>query len=583
MYLFSIDKLVKDTMSRKFMMVNKSEKLEKAIKIMLDENLREVFISNDVGMLMGVISLTDISKIENREEKQDEAVEKFIRRKELITVSKTDSLEFCRNLMIEKNIGRLPVIEDTRIIGVVREKEIRDYFYMGIEVITEKLNTTINNIHEGVCAVDQDGKVILWNESAEKLYNVPSEKVIGKNLKEYFPDAIMLEILKTKKPVSNRYHSPKENSYVVISAVPIIVNGEFLGVVSSERDVTEVKNLSSELRKANTTLRFLKGEVKKFSNENFGNIIGQSDELLKQIEVARQVAETEAAVLMAGESGTGKEVFARAVHDESGRSGLFVPVNCSAIPSGLFESEFFGYEEGAFTGAKKRGKMGVVELANNGTLFLDEIGDMPLFMQAKLLRLLQEKEFRRVGGEKNVTVNIRVISATNKDLKEMVSKGEFREDLYYRINVVEIYLPPLRKRKGDVAILIYHFLNEICEKYDIEVPEIREDVISTLESYSWEGNIRELKNTVERLVIMSKENIIKKEAIPEYILSKVNKKNKVIEYPLDLNEAKKKIEIDTINKALKIAKGNKVKAAHLLNVPRSTLYYKMENYGIETT
>ncbi len=579
MFLLEEKILVKDVMSDRFIILNEDGKLKEAIVKMLKKNLREVFLVDKKHNLKGVLSLTDLSRIEGIENKKEDIISKYMT-SNLIYARKTDTLFDCRNIMIENKIGRLPVLENGKLVGVIRDAEVRDYFYMKMEEISVKLNHIINNIHEAICAVDRRGRVILWNKKAERLYGVKAEKIIGKKVKELFPNAILVKVLETRKEISNVYHSPREGSYVIISALPVFVNGELVGAVSTDRDVTEVKQLSQKLERANTTLNFLKNEVKRFSSDNFGSIIGRSDKLLDKIEIARQVAKTDTTVLITGESGTGKEVFARAIHEYSGRKGIFVPVNCSAIPPELFESELFGYEEGAFTGAKKRGKVGVLELANNGTLFLDEIGDMPIFMQAKLLRVLQEKEFRRVGGEKNINVNVRVISATNKDLKKMVEEGTFREDLYYRLNVVGIELPPLRERKGDVILLIHHFLKEICKRNNIELPHIDKEVINILENHKWKGNIRELKNTVEYLTVMSKDNVINKDSIPDYILTEAKKGTLHKEYPLDLNEAKKRIEIDTINRALEIAEGNKVKAAQILNIPRSTLYYKLESYGI---
>ncbi len=576
MLLFSPNIIVKDVMSKKFITINKDEKIKSAIKLMMNNNLREAFIVDEKDEVYGVVTLTDISKIK---EEVESSVGQFVI-ENLITIEENETLINCRNIMVKRKIGRLPVVKDGKIIGVIREKEIRDYYYMKFEEMSEKLKHIINNIHEAVCTIDTEGTVLLWNDRAEKLYNLSSHEIIGKKLKDFFPNAMLLKVLKNRKKISNVYHSPRKGSYVVISAIPIFYKGELIGAVSSERDVTEVMELSQQLERANTTVDFLRDEVKKFTDDNFGNIIGKSPKLLSKIQLARHVAKTETTIFMTGESGTGKEVFARAIHEHSGRNGLFVPVNCSAIPSGLFESELFGYEEGAFTGAKRKGKIGVIELANGGTLFLDEIGDMPLYMQAKLLRVLQEKEFRRVGGEKNIAVNIRVISATNKDLKEMVEKGRFREDLYYRLNVVEIKLPPLRERNGDVIILVNHFLNEFCKKNNMKVPEIDTEVIKILEGYNWKGNIRELKNTVEYLVVMCRNNIITKESLPDNILNEKITTKTFKDYPLDLNEAKKRVEIETIKRALKIANGNKTKAAKLLNVPRPTLYYKLESYGI---
>lgn len=570
----------KEVMSKRFIILNENHKLDYAIEKMITNNLTETFVNNNEEKLIGILTLTDISKIKRKGLKLDVPIKNYMIT-DLITIEKECPLKECRNIMRENRIARLPVIEKGKLIGVIRVEEIRDYFYMKLEENSTKMMHLINNIHEAACSIDKEGTVVLWNKSAEDLYGVSAEEILGKKLKDFFPDAIMLKILEDKKPINNMYHSPRKDSYVIISAHPIYINNEFVGVVSTDRDVTEVKELSYQLEKANTTLKFLEDEVKRYSNEDFKNIIGKSDKVVEKIKIAKQVAKTETSILITGESGTGKEVFARAVHEHSNRKGLFVPVNCSAIPNELFESELFGYEEGAFTGAKKKGKVGIFELANDGTIFLDEIGDMPLNMQAKLLRALQEKEIRRVGGEKSISVNVRVISATNRDLKTMVKEGKFREDLYYRLNVVELKLPPLRERNGDVVLLTNYFLNEICKKSNRKIPQIEQDVINILQGYDWPGNIRELKNTVEYLLVMCKNNIIKKDIIPAHILEKTSKPIVEDDYPLDINLATKKLEINIIKKALKMTQNNKAKAAKLLNIPRSTLYYKIENYGIE--
>ncbi|MGO1370215.1 MAG: sigma 54-interacting transcriptional regulator, partial [Senegalia sp. (in: firmicutes)] len=272
-------------------------------------------------------------------------------------------------------------------------------------------------------------------------------------------------------------------------------------------------------------------------------------------------------------------------HDYSGVSGLFIPVNCSAIPNELFESEFFGYDEGAFTGASKKGKMGFFELANNGTLFLDEIGELPLFMQAKLLRVLQDNKFSRVGGEKLINTNVRIISATNKSLVDMVDKGNFREDLFYRLNVIEIELPPLRERKNDVVLLIHYFLKELAEKNNKKIPKISSNVLEILKKYNWKGNIRELKNTVEYLLVLSANDVIYENMLPHHILDEVGDYKKNIKDDIiksfDLNKSIEELEKKLINEALNESQGNKAKASKLLKIPRSTLHYKINNYGIE--
>lgn len=428
--------------------------------------------------------------------------------------------------------------------------------------------------------VDEDGIVRIWNESAEKLYKVNYEDIIGKNIAEVFPNAIVEHVRKEKIVVENKQHLPRENSHILANARPLYVEKKFRGAVSTDRDFKEVLTLYSELEQANSKLVFLENEIKRYSGV-FGNMIGISPIILNRISMARQIAPTSTSTMITGESGTGKEVFARAIHELSGRKGLFVPVNCSAIPNELFESEFFGYCSGAFTGANQKGKIGLFELADQGTIFLDEIGDMPLHMQAKLLRVLQEKEITKVGGANSIKIDARVISATNKNLNKMVKEGSFREDLFYRLNVIEIQLPRLKDRFEDIPILINHFLKEFANKNGRNIKAIDTEAIKILLNYDWPGNIRELMNVVEHMVVISDTEKIYKTSIPHYILSSDKSTNLNLDnYPLDLNLAIKNLERETIQRALSMAKNNKSKASKLLNIPRATLYHKIQEYNI---
>lgn len=437
-------------------------------------------------------------------------------------------------------------------------------------------------IYEAVCVINEDGIVVIWNKAAEKLYDISYDQIIGKGIEKFFPNAIVNNVRKTRVSIENKYHSPRKGSYILANSMPLYIKGVFKGAVSTDRDYAEVKKLYAELEDANSKLIFLKNEVKKFSGI-FGDIIGKSPNIVKKIEMARQIAPTHASVMITGESGTGKEVFARGIHELSGRKGLFVPVNCSAIPSELFESEFFGYCSGAFTGASKKGKIGIFEMANEGTIFLDEMGDMPLHMQAKLLRVLQEREIVRLGGEKSIKLDLRVISATNKNLRKMVEQNKFREDLFYRLNVAEISLPPLRDRKEDIPIFIDHFIKKFSSENSKHILKIQKEALSILSEYRWPGNIRELMNVIERIVITTTNGIIQKNSIPDYIISELKKNDSYKEYPLDLIEAIKKLEMDNIIKALNLTKNNKSKAASLLNIPRATLYHKLQKYKIKSS
>lgn len=572
--------LVKHVMSKDFLLIDKNEKLNSSIEKMLANNFEEMFIINENKDLIGLITLKDVSNIKKNNLNENLSVKEYMNSK-IITIDKEEDISKCRDIMLINKIGRLPVVENNKLIGVIRTKEIRDYYYMKVEELNVQLDNIISNINEAVCVINKEGIVVLWNKKAEELYDVMSHEIIGKKITDFFPNAMMWKVLKDKKPIYNALHKPKENSFVILSIFPVYIKGEFLGVVSTDRDVTEVIGLSQKLEKVTNTLNYLKKEVDKYSSNSFSHIIGKSDKILEKIEIAKQVSKSDISILITGESGTGKEVFARAIHEYSGKKGLFVPVNCSAIPSELLESELFGYEGGAFSGANKKGKIGLFELANNGTIFLDEIGEMPLFMQAKLLRVLQEKEIRRVGGTKSIKIDTRVISATNKDLKKLIKEGKFREDLYYRLNVVEIKLPPLRERKEDIVLLIDYFIEGICERNSLKLPKIDKEVYSILENYEWKGNIRELKNIVEYLIIFSKDGHISKDIIPNHIVLKNEYYRQKEEYLLDLNEAIKRLEIELIKKALKISNSNKAEAAKLLNIPRSTLYYKIDNYNIK--
>jgi len=290
--------------------------------------------------------------------------------------------------------------------------------------------------------------------------------------------------------------------------------------------------------------------------------------------------------LILGDSGTGKEVVARSIHNESKRKGSFIPVNCSAIPYTLFESELFGYEGGAFTGADKKGKIGKIEAANNGTIFLDEIGDIPLDMQPKFLRVLEDGIITKLGGFLDIELDIRIISATNKNLKELVLEGKFREDLYYRLSSVVVELPSLKERKDDIELFIYYFLEKFCMQYVVNIPEIPENILYNLVNYRWDGNIRELKNVIERIVIMLKSyktNNISLDFLPEYIhdeyaVPKPKLNNNI--GLLDLNTAVSNAEKKAILMALKHSKGNITKATKILNIPRTSLYYKLKKYNI---
>lgn len=365
--------------------------------------------------------------------------------------------------------------------------------------------------------------------------------------------------------------------------------GESIGNVTIYHDVSEVNRLKRELDRVNQKLR--KAEVK----YTFKDIIGKNPELLKVIETAKVAAMTPATILIRGESGTGKEIMANAIHNTSKRRNeKFVKINCSSIPEELLESELFGYKEGAFTGARRGGKKGLFQEADGGTLFLDEIGDVSPKMQVKLLRTLQEREIMPVGSTETIPVDVRVISATNKNLEEMVEDGEFREDLYYRLNVFPLYIPPLRKRKGDMEAIVLYLLNKYDSFYDRQVTSVDQQAVELLQKKDWPGNIRELENVISRALInldvqaqnLSVEDIAEALGGKEIRRKQTNADSEENEMnlellPQNLSDALKIVERQLIEKTLTKADGDKNRAAAELQVPLRTLYYKCKTLGIK--
>ncbi|SKA92615.1 PAS domain S-box-containing protein [Caloramator quimbayensis] len=573
---------VKDIMTVDFLKALPTESINSVMNKMIRAFKDEVIVMDENEHIVGLFTKYDLSKIKKLDVSFDEPIEKYII-KDVLVIGPDFSVKDARDLMIKKNIGRLPIVENGKVIGILTANNIRDTFYIKMNELFDFQNNIIDNIHEAICISDSKGNVIYWNKSAENLYNIKSEEIIGKDIADFFPNAMTLKVLKEKKPIENMQHEPVKGKSVILSAIPIFnSSNELIAVVTTDRDITEVVNLSKQLESEKEKVEFLEDAYKKEISKkySFSNIYGKNKKIIDAIALAQRVSHTSASILITGESGTGKEVFAKAIHEASGRTGNFVAVNCSAIPEQLLESELFGYVEGAFTGAAKKGKMGKFELANNGTLFLDEIGDMPFEMQAKLLRVLQDGIIYRLGSEKGIPTNTRIIAATNKDLKKMMKENKFRDDLFYRLAVVQIELPPLRERKEDIKDLINLFINQMADEEDIKINSIDNSVYDVLENYNWEGNIRELKNVIQRMVILCNNGNITINCIPEYILNVGIQKVEVEENEYDLQKIVEKVEKETIIKILKLTNGNKQKAAKMLNIKRTTLYYKLNQYNL---
>ncbi len=478
----------------------------------------------------------------------------------------------------ERIIGAVAIFRDTSNMGEMTIK------LNGLRESAYELNAIFENSYDGIYASDANGMTVRVNSAFQRVTGLPLEKIIGRNIKDILRDgliseSIAMKVLEQKKTVSIKQKVIGGKEFLVTGSPMLNEKGEIVGVVSNVRDMPELTGLQKELEHTIELVAHYEREISqlKYKYEGKQKIIGQSKLMQNVVALAERISQVDTTVLILGESGVGKELIAQLIHENSTRAAkrAFIKVNCGAIPGDLLESELFGYEEGAFTGARKGGKAGLFEIADKGTLFLDEIGDLPLNMQVKLLRVLQEGELTRVGSTKSVKIDVRLISATNKDLYNMVMQGSFRQDLYYRLNVVPLIIPPLKDRKEDILPLTVHYLDYFNQKYKAD-KGLSPKVINLFMNYDWPGNIRELTNTLERLVVLVIDDIIKPEDLPsQFILG--NKKE--IDHLYILSGAVSNLEKTMIAKALRDQKTTR-KAAKLLGISQSALMKKIKKYGI---
>lgn len=462
-------------------------------------------------------------------------------------------------------------------------------YFQGLNIV-DLLSNTLEVLESGIVAIDKDARIFFLNEMYSKVLGVPVGKVIGRDMRKIEPDADILKALDSQTSiVLERKYIKTIDKYVSGRIFPIIIQNEFKGVVSIFGDATELVQLSREVERSNQIVDHLRNQLD-LNNQIYNKeIIGKNPDFLNMLYQASIVAKTDAPVMIRGENGVGKEVIAKFIHRNSNRADKpLITVNCAAIPENLIESELFGYEEGAFTGAKHGGRIGKFEMANGGTLFLDEIGDMPITMQTKLLRALQEKEIEKIGRQNSIAVDVRIITATNQPLENMMEEKTFRRDLYYRINIVVLNVKPLRERKEDLGLLADHFLKKYNEEYKKEVV-FSSEVLAFFLSYSWPGNIRELQNCVEYGVIMCQNNIFDKSLL-NFNMNLNDKKsttesqagNNIINFNgCTLKEASDIAERIAIQDALEKCNYNKTETMELLDVSRRTFYRKMKELNIK--
>jgi PAS domain S-box-containing protein len=547
--------------------------------IAIDSESNLIVMNKTAEKILGIDAKEDMGK----------KLSEILSNPELMDILKTGEIQKNRRMDVgDRTIitNRMPIISGDESIGAIAIfHDMTEHYnllkdFHNEKNVSEILNTILETVYDGIVVVDKEGYVTMLSKAYAKFLNLNEKEVIGKHVSKVIENTRMHIVARTGVA---EYADPQKvnGNYMIATRIPIIKNGETVGAVGKVlyRNIDELNMLQKKIGIMESQLEQYKGEIKQLNKAtySFSSIIGGGNNIVEAIKYARRASKTDSNILLIGESGTGKELFAHAIHQSSNRKfGPFIKINCAAIPSELLESELFGYEEGSFTGAKKGGKLGKFELAEGGTIFLDEIGDMPLYMQAKLLRVIQEREVERIGGTRPRTVNVRIIAATNVNLEEMVAEGKYRQDLYYRLNVFLINIPALRERKEDIRQLAYHFLNSLNNKYFKNIEGYSEEAIKFLSRYDWPGNIRELSNVIERAVnIIDNEKTITPQHLPQKILG-----DDFIKEIKSLQNTLEEAEKNAIIESLRASKGNRTKAAKILNISRSTFYEKMIKFNI---
>lgn len=460
----------------------------------------------------------------------------------------------CRGIVInsQKESIQTAIQEARRINKATKDENFK----------AQQITAMADYVHDGLIAIDNNENITVFNKAAERIFGVSHKGAINKNINEIIPDSKLNNVLKTSESRIGEIINYKDTK-LSANITPIIIEGNIAGAVSTFQEVNELQSIEQKIRISLNAKGFL-------AKYKFSDIVYKSDEIKKCIEVSKEYAKYDAPIHICGESGVGKELFCQSIHNYSSRKyGPFVAINCAAIPPTLIESELFGFEEGSFTGAKKKGKPGVFELAHNGTLLLDEVNEIPKELQGRLLRVLQEKQIMRVGGEKIIPINVKIISTSNKYLKRMVETNEFRKDLYFRLNVLNLRIPSLNKRKDDILVLVEHFINKYSSIYNKVPIRITSQVKEHLLNRKYEGNVRELENIIERSVILSSFDFIKND--------NADKEDKdILTESVKFDKSLKDLELSYIKMIYHKTDMNVSKTCDILKINRTTLWRKLK-------
>ncbi|WP_373889945.1 sigma 54-interacting transcriptional regulator [Neobacillus cucumis] len=573
--------------------VRPKQTLREAITIMQTYRIDGLPVVDETNRVVGIITRTKLMSCFLKGVSTDSFIEDVMT-EYVVTIEQNEAI----TTAYEHTVGRLPVVDEAgRLVGILTRTDLLHSFAQHNDElqqtihITETLSTILESAYEGIVVIDANGYIREFNNAYSRFIGKKREEVIGQHVTQIIENTRLHIVIQTGV-AEKGYIQRILGQDMVVHRIPILKEGKVVGAIGMIifHGVTELYNILGRMQDLSRQV----SENGKLANapykelDSFEKIIGHSSQIQSVKRVARKVANTPSTVLITGESGTGKEMFAKAIHELSSYAeGNFISVNCAAIPEHLLEAELFGYEEGAFTGAKKGGKPGKFELAHKGTLFLDEVGDMPLFMQTKILRVLQEREVERVGGIAKHKIDVRIIAATNQHLEEIVAEGKFREDLYYRLNIIRLEIPSLKERQEDIPELLNRYLHHFSERFGFGHKSLSREAMAALVNYSWPGNVRELVNTVEMLVNLSETAIItEQDLLPKhrtnhlagFISPSTPKQEKGL--LTDIKDSVVTKEKEMIIQALCETQGNKAAAARNLGIQRSTLYEKIKKYEI---
>lgn len=578
-YLLNIR--VRDALAKEVFMVADDTNVEKLNEMMLLKQQEEVLVTDSNQKIVGIITTNDLAKSLARGIDRKTPV-KFIMTPDVVFMPPDKLLLEAKSEMRKLGISRAPVLDkDGNLLGLLTAKSICDGFSNRLEKAVEFHELILDNVKTAICILDDRCEILSYNKAFEELFR-PS-RIIKMTPSNFLPAPLVERIKKGEHPLEDIYFESKDSRKFTLKTCRFNIAGQLSGVILNIEEISNVISLIAELDKVSYKLSFMEKQMSSLKDREccFGELVSKNPKMMKAIEMARKIAPSQAPLLIKGESGTGKEMLANAVHENSTRKSFpLIKVNCAAIPSNLFENELFGCEEGDFSGSGKYGKTGLLELADRGTIFLDEIDELPAEIQVKLLHFLQDQTFFKAGGSRPIRVNVRVITATNKDLESLVREGSFNEELYRRINVITIEIPPLRERCEDIVELVNNFIHEYGNFYNKKIHHIAPGVLKTFMDYDWPGNVRELKNVIERMVILSNNGEITEDILPRYLRQDYLTIDTTIEIN-DLNKAadiaEKRVILDTLKKYAY----NKTKTARALKISRSTLYNKMKEYNLE--